>query len=193
MPLIVLTSLSFLIPNFIKYCIVLHHNRSFKKALFICSASKLGVFRLRVVMGLTLFKYLSIKTEVVTSKKIPKGDYDIIVVFGGNTFDLMEWSIKNDLKDLILNTLKKGGIYIGESAGAIIVSPSIELARHVNIDKISNPNLKDFSGFGFIKFVPCPHFKNKYKKEINKYEYKFGYKVIPIRNNQYVAAIPDIC
>jgi dipeptidase E len=60
--------------------------------------------------------------------------YNVIYVCGGNTFKLLKYAREANFKETIVDLLDRGGIYIGVSAGAIILSPTIQMAAYVNPD-----------------------------------------------------------
>jgi dipeptidase E len=87
---------------------------------------------------------------------LDKIDFDIIYVCGGNTFHLLK-EIQNanaseKFKEKILNDT----VYIGVSAGTILVTPSIKIASvepaDENLDQVT-----DFKGLNFVDFEISPH------------------------------------
>jgi len=86
---------------------------------------------------------------------------DILVVGGGNTFYLMYWLRKSGL-DKLLPELLKTRIYVGISAGSMVVSRSIFLTADKPIfgeDRFGNT---DDSGLNLIDFYIRPHFNSPY-------------------------------
>jgi dipeptidase E len=64
-------------------------------------------------------------------RKIKKDDLknkDVIFVFGRNTFDYLNRIRKTGLDKAIKSFVKKGGIYLGLSAGSYVICPTIEAA-----------------------------------------------------------------
>ncbi|MEK6901418.1 MAG: Type 1 glutamine amidotransferase-like domain-containing protein, partial [Nanoarchaeota archaeon] len=53
-------------------------------------------------------------------------DKDIVFVNGGNTFYLLYWTRKSGFDKVLLSFLKRGGLYVGVSAGSYIACPTIE-------------------------------------------------------------------
>jgi dipeptidase E len=79
-------------------------------------------------------------------------------------------------------------IYVGESAGSMILSPTIEYVKDMD-DSTKALELKDSSALSIVKFYPLPHhtnfpFKKAVEKIIAKYESKL--KLIPISNSQVI-------
>ena len=61
-------------------------------------------------------------------------DVDLIYVCGGNTFHLLH-SIQQasvSIRDQVVSLCDRGGLYIGSSAGAVLVSPTIASAGEVH-------------------------------------------------------------
>ncbi len=184
--MIILTSLSFLIPKFIVFFIKIHRKKHIKTALFVCTASRLGKLKLSSLIAFFLLTLLRIKIVTIYKGCTLKKDFDLIVVFGGNTFTLQKWAYEYNFSELIKKTLKKGGVYIGESAGAIILSPSIELAGIINSDKKSETN-SNTTGLNIVNFIPLPHYKNRYRNLVIDYEKRSGYRIKTIRNGQFIS------
>ncbi|MEG1587451.1 MAG: Type 1 glutamine amidotransferase-like domain-containing protein [Bacteroidales bacterium] len=115
---------------------------------------------------------------------------DYIYVTGGNTFFLLQELKNRGVDKMIMELVKKGKPYIGESAGAMIVSPDIEYIKAVNFDPISKaPDLNEFSSLDLVDFYTIPHygefpFKKKGEKIIQAYNDEL--KLYPISNKQAV-------
>ena len=97
--------------------------------------------------------------DPTTKDVIQAADY--IYVAGGNTFYLMQELQKSGVDVLIKEHINAGKIYIGESAGSIIMSPNIEYIKEMD-DITLGDELLDYTGFNFISESPLPHVGNKY-------------------------------
>ena len=114
---------------------------------------------------------------------------DIIFVAGGNTFYLLQKIRESGVDQVIKKMVESGVIYIGSSAGSIVVGPSLEPIK-ASDDPSQAPQLKSFEGLGFVDFVVLPHSgKEKYLAKHNALaeEYKDQYKLIPITDEQAIA------
>lgn len=109
--------------------------------------------------------------------------YEIIYVCGGNTFKLLKFAQEANLKSSIENLLKRNGIYIGVSAGSIIVGPSIEIAGEVAADK-NEIGLEDLTGFGVTNLIVLPHYSPEVEEETKAFETKYGVTVERLNNSQ---------
>lgn len=83
--------------------------------------------------------------------------YGTIYLSGGNTYIFMDSARKRNIYSILKKHLEDGGLIVGASAGAIMMTPSIDLA---GFEDENTPNLKDTSGFAFVDFEFHPHFKD---------------------------------
>lgn len=81
--------------------------------------------------------------------------YAAIYLSGGNTFTFMDAARKRGLQKILEQYLANSGVLIGASAGSIMCTPSIELAKFGDENEVG---MTDFSGFGFVDFEFHPHF-----------------------------------
>lgn len=93
--------------------------------------------------------------------------FDVIYVTGGNTYYLLEQINHCDLKSVIIEHQKNGGIYFGSSAGAIVTGPLIDFVEEM--DDPSKTNLENFEAMNFIDFLFVPHVDHRiFKDKISK-------------------------
>ncbi|MCR4279288.1 MAG: peptidase E [Candidatus Zambryskibacteria bacterium] len=81
--------------------------------------------------------------------------YSAIYLSGGNTFTFMDAARKRGLQPILEQYLADGGVLIGASAGSIMCTSSIELAKFGDENEVG---MTDFSGFEFVDFEFHPHF-----------------------------------
>ena len=86
-------------------------------------------------------------------------DCDCIYISGGNTFFLMQELKKTGTDQLIKEQVERGKLYIGESAGAMILAPNIEYAKRMDNHLALTPNFNDFTGLGHHRFLSCRAFQ----------------------------------
>jgi dipeptidase E len=113
---------------------------------------------------------------------------DFIYVSGGNTFFLLQELKRSGADKIIIEQIDSGKMYIGESAGSIILSPSIEYAKDMD-DCKKAMNLDTYSALNIVDFYPLPHYKNfpfkkKVEKIISKYQSKLD--LYTISNSQII-------
>lgn len=81
---------------------------------------------------------------------------DLIFVGGGNTFFLMDALRRTGVDRAIVEQVRAGKPYVGESAGAVVTAPDIGyIAPMDRMDRA--PGLADRSGLGLVGFRTVPH------------------------------------
>jgi dipeptidase E len=125
------------------------------------------------------------KDEII--KKIENTDY--IFVAGGNTFFLLQEMRRLGVDKLILEHINKGKIYIGSSAGSVILSKNIEFVKYMDNPAKAKGLNNDFSAISAIDFYILPHYKNfpfikATKKTVLEYKNKIDLR--PINNKQVI-------
>ncbi|MEK7186322.1 MAG: Type 1 glutamine amidotransferase-like domain-containing protein [Patescibacteria group bacterium] len=134
---------------------------------------------------------LNSKTEEKVRETLSK--VDIVFVAGGNTFYLLEKVRQSGFDKVVKDLINKGLIYIGSSAGSIILGPTIEPIKYLD-DRSKAPDLSDDYGMKFIDFIVLPHFDNKqydqaYRELMS--EYKDKYRLEPLADNQVIVIDGD--
>ena len=109
----------------------------------------------------------------IGQKEININDFDVIYMMGGNTFYLMDMIRKYNFDTVIKKAMDNGIIYIGSSAGSIILGNSVEYA--LPFDE-NNVDLKDFSGLRIIDGIIIPH-ANRKEEFISKVKENIGEKL----------------
>ena len=112
--------------------------------------------------------------------------YDIFYVAGGNTFKLLKYSRLANFNNDIANLLQRGGIYIGVSAGSIILGPSIAIAGCGYDPDVNDVYLKDLRGFNFVDYQIYPHYNDKSESSIKEFENKYNTSVVRLSNDQAI-------
>jgi dipeptidase E len=85
----------------------------------------------------------------------------------------MDMARKRGLHAILEQYLAKGGVLIGASAGSIMCTPSIELAKFGDENEVG---MTDFSGFGFVDFEFHPHFTGEQEERERLVEYQRTHK-----------------
>ncbi len=123
--------------------------------------------------GVKKVKYFDLERN----KNVNMSDFGIVYVCGGNTFKLMKYVNNSNFTASIKKFLEKDGLYVGVSAGSIILGPSIEIAGYgKNRDK-NIVNLKNLNGMNILPYSVSPHFRTSEKIELEKFVKKVKYKV----------------
>lgn len=147
---------------------------------------RLGKWRLKK-MGMAVDE-LELSTSSYETIRCTLEKNDIIYVGGGNTFFLLQELKRTGADRLLVQEIKKGKLYVGESAGAIVTAPDIGYSAEMD-HAGKAPDLKDYSGLNLIDFYIVPHYKNcglgrAAEKIIRRYSAKMDVKAI--RDSQAV-------
>ena len=86
---------------------------------------------------------------------------DVLFFEGGNTFHLMEWIDKSGLKDL-LKELLKTKLYIGVSAGSMVLSPDLLLNISQKLYKEDLERTENMNAVKLVDFYVLPHYNNSH-------------------------------
>lgn len=122
--------------------------------------------------------------------KLKKNDY--IYVTGGNTFFLLQELRRTGADSLIIEHIQSGKVYIGESAGSIIMSKNINYVK--DMDDYEKMSSLDYTALNMVDFYPLPHHTNfPFKKIVEKIivDYQFDLKLCPISNAQAILVRGD--
>ena len=130
---------------------------------------------------------LGIKRENVKEYKIGLtniniNDFDIIYMMGGNTIYLLDMIRKNNFDKTIKDFINEGKLYIGESAGSVILGSSISFAKPFNDN---NVNMTDFTGLCLVEGQIIPHANSRedYIKEIKD---KYNEQIILLNDGDVI-------
>ncbi|HKX24291.1 MAG TPA: Type 1 glutamine amidotransferase-like domain-containing protein [Candidatus Saccharimonadales bacterium] len=80
-------------------------------------------------------------------------DSDVIYVSGGNTYYLLDQSRQNGFAEWLQNDMGDR-VYVGSSAGSLLVTPTILTAANGDQNTIG---IKDLDGVGLVDFELLPH------------------------------------
>lgn len=96
--------------------------------------------------------------------------FDAMYVCGGYTLHLLNKVKEAGFDSLIMEFINNGKLYLGVSAGSIIVGPTIQGTPGLNI----------------IDKIIFPHYCEDKKEELKMLEDNYGHSVIPLTDNQAV-------
>lgn len=108
-----------------------------------------------------------------------------------NKFFLLQEMNRSGAGNIIKAQINAGKLFIGESAGAILLAPDIEYSKDTD-NPLAAPQLKTFAALNMIDFYPVPHYKNEPLKEaveivISKYGTELP--LVPFSNSQAILVI----
>ena len=123
---------------------------------------------------------LGIKEENIKEFKYEENidfeDYDAIYMIGGNTFYLLKELREKKLDVKIKHAIDNGVIYIGSSAGSIILVKTIESALPYDENWV---NLNNFEGLNMIDGIIIPH-ANRKQEFLKEAKEKYKDKIIEL-------------
>lgn len=173
-----------------------NENLQNKTVTFIPTASIVEEYTAHVDRDREAFERLGITVDILelsTAKpeeiqfKLQANDY--IFVSGGNTFYLLQEMKRTGADQWIKAEIAKGKIYIGTSAGSVIMSPNIGYLAAMD-DFAKAPLLKDYTGLNLIENYPLVHYKNTPFEAVTVQifeEYNHQLSLIPLNNKQVLA------
>ena len=146
-----------------------------------------------VKLGVTIDELeVSSASQAEITDKI--GEADFVFVEGGNTFFLLQELKRTGADKRIAEHIASGKLYIGASAGSIVLAPTIGYVELMD-DPATAPLLGgDFSALALVDFYVVPHFTNvPFKKVAQKIvaEYGVTLDLRPISNHQAITVRGD--
>lgn len=96
---------------------------------------------------------------------------DLIHIGGGNTYYCLHRMRKIGFVNLLREYVLQGGVLTGLSAGAIVMTPTINTAGYPSFDKDENEEgLRNLKSLNLVKFEFFPHYKNsiRYDTELRR-------------------------
>ncbi len=145
-------------------------------------------------LGFDMIVY-SITDKTVKEVEEVVAKTDIIHMAGGSAIYLLDKAYKVDFLRIMREFIKRGGIYIGQSAGSYLAGPSVEPA--LTSSRMNDANkLDDFKCAELVDFTVLPHFgredtREKYLKHRCEHIFGSGDKIILLTDNQYVRVQED--
>ena len=102
--------------------------------------------------------------------------YDVIYMIGGNTFYLLKELREKQLDEKIIQAINNGVIYVGSSAGSIILGKTIETALPYDENWVGS---EDFIGLNLVDGIIIPH-ANRKQEFIKEAKEKYSDKIIEL-------------
>lgn len=165
------------------------------KIIFIPTAGNVEPYTGFIDEGIEMLKSLGYELEIIDISKFDEeylkdrfSKTECICISGGNTFYLLQELKKKNLVDVLSKRIKEGLLYIGESAGAIIMSKSIEYNQIMD-DKSIASELDNYGGLNVFDYYVLPHigeypFEETAQKTLEIYQDKIP--LVPINNNEAI-------
>jgi len=118
-------------------------------------------------------------------------DCDVMYIEGGNTFYLLDHVRKSGFDTKLKQLLERGKIYVGVSAGSILMGQSIEVSRYGDKDRCG---VTDSAGLKYVPFSITPHYNQDLEDGKAEHIKKFaqgGDPLIAITDSQAVLVEGD--
>lgn len=90
--------------------------------------------------------------------------------------------------NLIKTQINAGKLFIGESAGAVLLAPDIEYSKETD-NPLAAPQLKTFEALNVIDFYPVPHYQDESLKDaVERIILRYGMELplVPFSNSQAI-------
>lgn len=130
---------------------------------------------------------VSTASQAEIAEKLERNAF--IYVAGGNTFFLLQELKRTGADTLIVEQVRAGKCYIGESAGSAVLAPSIEYLQRLD-DPSAAPDLDSYASLALVDFYPLPHYGNApFKEAVEQVliEYNGTLDLRPFGNHQAIA------
>jgi dipeptidase E len=107
-------------------------------------------------LGITNIEDVDLRSKTLDELEKLLSKKDMLFVNGGNTFFLLDCMRKAGLEKALTKFLSEDKLYVGVSAGGIVVTPSIAIAD-VEPGDPNNIGMQDFTGLNIVDFEFSPH------------------------------------
>lgn len=111
-------------------------------------------------------------------------DFDIVYVQGGNTFYLLKTIRESGFESVLRELIEQGKIYIGVSAGSIIMGPTIEVATWKGVDDRNKVKMTDFTALRFVSFNIFVHYAEEQEELVRSEVKKSPYSTRILTDDQ---------
>ena len=165
------------------------------KIVFIPTAGNVEPYTGYIDEGIEMLKSLGYEVEILDITKFDETylkdkflKTECICISGGNTFYLLQEIKRKNLVEVLFKRIKEGLFYIGESAGAIIMSENIEYNQIMD-DKSIASELDDYTGVNVFDHYVLPHigeypFEESTQKILENYQDKIS--LVAINNSEAI-------
>ncbi len=110
-------------------------------------------------------------------------DKNIIHMEGGNTYYLLKIIRESGFNEVLQELLNAGKVYIGTSAGAYVMTPSIEICAWKDDGK-DKFGITDFTAMNYVPFVLKVHYKDEMEASMKNKMHELKYPLRILRDGQ---------
>ena len=111
-------------------------------------------------------------------------DFDVMYVCGGNTFYLLHRIRESGFDKVIKEFVESGKVYVGVSAGSMIMGPDIDVTGIKHGWDENDIGLKDLTGLRITNKRISPHYTEADENVIAKFEKETGKEVDRLRDGE---------
>lgn len=115
-------------------------------------------------------------------------DFDVIYVCGGNTFYLLAKTREFGFDKIIKKFIEQGKLYVGVSAGSILMGTTIAVAGPWDENDIG---LTDFTGMNLTNTALIPHYQRKEKSIVEDLRKNLKCEIVALADNQALLVLND--
>lgn len=139
------------------------------------------------------YKLNSFDIEGKTEEEIRNffDDKNIIQMEDGSTFYLLKVIRETGFGKILNEQLEKGKVYIGTSAGAYIMCPSIEVSSWNENQNFFG--VEDFTALNYVPFVLYAHYKDEEKEFVNNKIKTLKYPIHILRDEEGMFCEGGVC
>lgn len=143
-----------------------------------------------VSMGFAVINY-DLKRKNIDQLRTDLSMFQVIFVAGGNVFYLLNEIKKTGFDIVIKELLSQGVVYIGASAGSMVLGPDLDHLLTIDHADVV-PELKDYTSLKLIKDRIVPHAgREKYKEKHEQLKEDWGDKILFLRDDQVLVVNGD--
>lgn len=119
-------------------------------------------------------------------------DKNVVHVEGGNTFYLLKAIRETGFAEILKELLDEGRVYIGTSAGAYVMCPTIEVSDW-NPDGKDRFGVINFSALNYVPFVLKVHYKDEQEEIVRKGIKTLKYPIHILKDGQGMFCEDGVC
>lgn len=114
-------------------------------------------------------------------------DKNVIHVEGGNTYYLLKVIKESGFGEILKELLEDGKVYIGTSAGAYIMCPTIEVTGWKRDESdVNDYGVTDLTAFNYVPFVLKVHYEDKEEELVKEKIKTLKYPLHILRDGQAI-------
>lgn len=114
-------------------------------------------------------------------------EYEVLYVMGGDSRFVLNMLYETNAREIIIEFLKNGGIYIGESVGSMVAGKKLKWVYDVK--KGTKPKYdvepKCYDGLGITEYNIFPHW-SKYSEDVRNKAIEHEIEITPLEDGEII-------